>query len=185
MADHTLGLNMLHGLNERYCDIGVHLSCGDLFPSFASVCNEFLLEEINMAHKPVAHQPSSSRRAPWPISLLRPGWRLLSTSAETEEGEVQVEAQARWQQLRSWLQHHPRRPCFLLAWLHLWPGGQWPSFYNPWTGFIQIMWPGSRTPPLAQLPQWCSGPQQQLAQQQVPSVLPAYGAPVQQTPQPP
>lgn len=37
-----------------------------------------------------------------------------------------------------------------------------PRSCNPWTGTIQ-MWPGPQTPPLAQLPQGCAGPQQQQA----------------------
>lgn len=65
---------MLRGLNERYCDIGIHLRRAHSFPSFAAVRNELLLEEINMDHAP-ADPPaalvttgSSVRRPPAPSS---------------------------------------------------------------------------------------------------------------------
>lgn len=54
ITDRTLVLNLLCGLNEQYRDIDVHLRRSQPFPSFASVRNELLLEEINMVHQPIA-----------------------------------------------------------------------------------------------------------------------------------
>lgn len=73
ITDRTFVLNVLCSLNERYRDIGIHLRRAHRFPSFTSVRNELLLEEINMAHQPVAplialiaagssaHQPAAPR----------------------------------------------------------------------------------------------------------------------------
>eukprot|EP00267_Zea_mays_P038143 XP_008676400.1 uncharacterized protein LOC103652638 [Zea mays] len=80
VTDHTLVLNMICGLNERYRDIGVHLRRSRPFPSFAVVRNELLLEEINMVQTPSAPptvlvatgSPSSRQSAPTSSGPPRP-----------------------------------------------------------------------------------------------------------------
>ncbi|XP_039803942.1 uncharacterized protein LOC120668056 [Panicum virgatum] len=196
VTDRTLVLNVIRGLNERYKDIGVHLRRGRPFPSFAAVRNELLLEEINMVQHPVA--PSTA--------LVATGSSAPCQPAPTDGGAPQTGApkqnkkkKQKDRRTRSGGTSAPggggssggpsSTPGASAG-----SGGTWPSSYNPWTGSIQ-MWPGPRTPPLAQLPQGRTGPQQQQAllalqggqqlpqaAQQLPhqqAFLPAYGAPVQ------
>jgi len=196
VTDRTLVLNVIRGLNERYRDIGVHLRRGRPFPSFAAVRNELLLEEINMVQHPVA--PSTA--------LVATGSSAPRQPAPTDGGAPRTGAP---KQNKKKKQKDRRTPSggtsapggggssggpSSTPGASAGSGGTWPSFYNPWTGSIQ-MWPGPRTPPLAQLPQGRTGPQQQQAllalqgAQQLPQAaqqlphqqafLPAYGAPVQ------
>ena len=167
VTDRTLVLNVIRGLIERYRDIGVHLRRGRPFPSFAAVCNELLLEEINMVQ---------TLSAP-PTALVATGSPSPHQSAPTSSGPPRPAAPK--QKKKKKPKDHrtssggtaapgsgahsfgsSSTPGTAAA-----PGGGWPSFFNPWTGSIQ-MWPGPRAPPLAQLPQGHVGPQQQQAQQQ-------------------
>jgi hypothetical protein len=49
VTDHTLVLNVLRGLNERFTALGLHLRRSYPFPMFLEVCNDLLLEELTAA----------------------------------------------------------------------------------------------------------------------------------------
>jgi hypothetical protein len=193
VTDRTLVLNVIRGLNERYKDIGVHLRRGRPFPSFAAVRNELLLEEINMVQTPpapptalVATSSSAPRQSGPPSSDSPRPAATKQKKSKDRRGTAAPGSGAPSSGSSS-------TPSMAAA-----PGGGWPSFFNLWTGSIQ-MWPGPRTPPLAQLPQGRADPQQQQAQQQAllaqqlysaqqqppvqqPAFLPAYSAQQQQQP---
>lgn len=52
VADHTLVLNVLRGLNKKFAPLGRLLRCGRPFPTFVEVCDDLLLEEIHLADTP-------------------------------------------------------------------------------------------------------------------------------------
>jgi hypothetical protein len=51
VTDRTLILNVLRGLNEKFASIGRHLRRGRPFPSFLEVCDDLILEKINLANQ--------------------------------------------------------------------------------------------------------------------------------------
>ncbi|XP_072146631.1 uncharacterized protein [Setaria viridis] len=51
VSDRTLVLNVIHGLNNHFLDIGKHIRCGRPFPTFLAACSELLMEELIMAHR--------------------------------------------------------------------------------------------------------------------------------------
>jgi hypothetical protein len=57
--DHTLVLNVIRGLNERFSYLGALIQCQRPFPTFAEVKSDLRLAEINMTakHAQLPHAP--------------------------------------------------------------------------------------------------------------------------------
>lgn len=64
---HTLVLNVIWGLNDRFSYLSVLIQCQCPFPTFAEVMSDLRLAEINMAAKYI--QPPQAS-LPWPLLLL-------------------------------------------------------------------------------------------------------------------
>jgi hypothetical protein len=132
ITDESLVLNLLRGLSPRFDRVTPILTRMKLFPTFAEVKNNLLLEELRLFATPTSAPATTLYTAP--------------RTAPPDSGGSLFTA------LR------PHRPLKLLASL-LAPGGgggrggpsggrssspggsHWPSLYNPWTGTIH-MWPG-------------------------------------------
>jgi hypothetical protein len=52
VSDRTLILNIIHGLNERFLTLALHLRRTNPLPSFLQVHNDLTLEELTMAKAP-------------------------------------------------------------------------------------------------------------------------------------
>ncbi|XP_039780882.1 uncharacterized protein LOC120648211 [Panicum virgatum] len=163
VIDRTIVLNHIRGLNEWYGNIGLHLRHRHPFPSFLEVKDALLLEELTLKHQSSTPAAFVVSHATAPVQATTGGGSAGSGSGGSggtsskasknrrskcggkKDGTGGQAGQAGQASSGS-------------------KGGQpWPSFWNPWTGSIQ-MWPGSR-PPLAPLPQ-PRPPQQHLQQQQ-------------------
>ena len=132
--DHTLVLNILRGLNERFQFMAQFITRQKPFPSFADVRADLRLAELNMApstppsalvtstsSKPPASQPASGPAPP------RSPQNTGGGSAGSGSGRGRRRRGGRGQGGSNSGS----------------PGGsQWPSVFNPWTGSIH-MWPGS------------------------------------------
>jgi hypothetical protein len=55
VLDHTLVLNVLRGLNDRYSHLAAMITHSCLFPSFSDVRANLLIEEVTMASKVSGH----------------------------------------------------------------------------------------------------------------------------------
>jgi len=179
VTDRTLVLNVLRGLNEKFASIGRHLRRGRPFPSFLEVCDDLILEEITMAEK--ASTPSSALLAgtsstpsapPPQRQSSRGSGRGKGTGGAGGSGGPSSSGKGgRGKRGKATKGGGPPQPA---------TGGggssshnstaptqaanaQWPSFYNPWTGAIQ-MWPMQR-PLVAPPPQPAAAPAQHQAQQ--------------------
>jgi len=179
VTDRTLVLNVLCGLNEKFASIGCHLRRGRPFPSFLEVCDDLILEEITMAEK--ASTPSSALLAgtsstpsapPPQRQSSRGSGRGKGTGGAGGSGGPSSSGKGgRGKRGKATKGGGPPQPA---------TGGggssshnstaptqaanaQWPSFYNPWTGAIQ-MWPMQR-PLVAPPPQPAAAPAQHQAQQ--------------------
>ena len=51
VTDRTLILDLIHGLNECFANIGLHLRRSHPFPSFLEARDDLLLEELTMEHQ--------------------------------------------------------------------------------------------------------------------------------------
>lgn len=58
VSDHTLIINVLRGLNQKFAPIGLHLQRGHPFPMFLQACFDLVLMEIMLANKSSALAPS-------------------------------------------------------------------------------------------------------------------------------
>jgi hypothetical protein len=122
VLDRTLVLSVLRGLNEKFGYIGAILKWQKPFPSFTEVKNDLLVKEISMA-KPAVPSQALVATAPRPPIGSVPG------------GPAQANP----------LIYNPRPKRKNKNKKNNTP--TWPSFYNPWTGLIQ-MWPGAPCGPL-------------------------------------
>jgi len=181
VTDRTLVLNVIRGLNENFTNIGRHLRRERPFPTFLDVRNDLLLE-ITAAQRHSAAPTallaagaggaSSGSPAPRSSAPQQPpskagdgsgsgsggatggGRNRRSKRAGRSDSKRGTSGGGDSSASSSAGQAAGGAPV----------AGQWPSFYNPWTGFIQ-MWPGPRPPP----PQAAARPASQhalLAQQQ-------------------
>jgi hypothetical protein len=144
ITDKCLVLNLLRGLSPRFDRVTPILTRMKPFPTFAETKNDLLLEELCLSATATATlattlysapraPPSAFRgdplhRTPVPRRLelfgrlLAPGGRGRGRGRGRKSGRGG---------LPGGRGHSPG-------------GFQWPSFYNPWTGTIQ-MWPGPST----------------------------------------
>ena len=154
--DRTLVLNVIRGLNENFTNIGRHLRRGRPFPTFLDVRNDLLLEEITAAQRhsaaptallaagaggasPGSPAPRSSapQQPPSKAGGATGGGRnRQSKRAGRSDSKRGTSSGGDSSASSSAGQAAGGAPA----------AGQWPSFYNPWTGSIQ-MWPGPRPPP--------------------------------------
>jgi hypothetical protein len=58
VVDHTLVLNLLHGLSPRYGHMKALIKRIVPFPTFHAVWNELLLEELTMTHEAPTPAPT-------------------------------------------------------------------------------------------------------------------------------
>jgi hypothetical protein len=123
ILDRTLVLSVLQGLNEKFAYMGTILKCQKLFPSFAEVKNDLMVKEISMA-KPV--EPSHALIT----TALRP-----PTAGPVPSSPVPMQSPAPSAGPKKKNKNKKNSTTY------------WPSFYNPWTGLIQ-MWPGAPHGPL-------------------------------------
>jgi hypothetical protein len=175
VPDRTLVLNVIRGLNERFASIGLHLRRGRSLPTFLEVRNDLLLEELTFAHHSIVltsvllatttDKPPTNKPEP-PPPHHPPSNPKCGTRGGKKGGRRSGPPTK---------QHGPGSTST----------NTWPSFYNPWSGSIQ-MWPGPRMPTAP------SAPHQQSATPLPQSLIagiqgPWPGAPQQpwSTPSPP
>jgi hypothetical protein len=128
VPDRTLVLSVLRGLNEKFVYMGAILKRQKPFPSFTEVKNDLLVEEISMA-RPSA--PSQALVATAPRSSAGPA-QGYATAPRSSAGPAHGTPAS---------SHHPGPKKKYKNKKHN-SSPAWPSFYNPWTGLIQ-MWPGA------------------------------------------
>ena len=133
--DRTLVLNVLRGLNERFQFMTHIITRQRPFPSFADVRADLRLAELNMA-PPSAAPTALLTAAPGkttPAPSAAPP-RLPATTPPTGGSSGTNSGANRGRRRRGGRNQGTLGSTSV-------PGGQqWPSFYNPWTGSIQ-MWP--------------------------------------------
>ena len=172
ITDRTLVLNVIRGLNERFKTVGMHLRRGRPFPTFVDAKADLLLEEMTMEHHSTQATALAASTVPPRAPTSATGGSGSGGAAASQGGSSAPPAKSRRSRgggKGSGGQGSSGQTS----------GGQgsqsgtsstaqnrttpsWPSFYNPWTGTIQ-MWPGPR-PPLAPLP--TRPPQQAMLAQQ-------------------
>ena len=150
VPDRTLVLHVIRGLNERFKNIGMHIRRGRPFPTFLEAKADLHLEEMTMDPQTPSQAmalAASGSTPTAPSQSVRPG------GTDSEGAPTSSSSKSRRSKHGgSGQQQHGGQPSSGQ------PAGQktgyggapWPSYYNPWTGSIQ-MWPGTR-PPLAALP---------------------------------
>ncbi|KAF8651673.1 hypothetical protein HU200_063184 [Digitaria exilis] len=167
ITDRTLVLNVIRGLNDR----------------FAQARDDLLLEEITLENRPSA--PAAALTAQTknqaPDSSQQPasgsgGGNSKSSNRRSKRGDNNGGNGGGHKSSGAPSQQSGGAGGAKLA---APPSTPWPTYYNPWTGTIQ-MWPGPR-PPLAPLPRPPQQQQQQafVAQQQpaaAPNAAQQWGA---------
>lgn len=139
ISDRLLVINVLRGLNDRFAHLRPYLKRQRPLPSFAEVRSELQLEELSLGAPsavtpPVAPPPSAPTAltagppSPAPTSG---GGRCRRKNKGANGGPVPGGGGSRGGAA-------PTSGASPAA-----GGATWPSFYNPWTGTIQ-MWPGPR-----------------------------------------
>ena len=159
ITDRTLVLNILRGLNEQYSVVASHLRRGRPFPTYADAKAELLMEELSLKHRSTAPATAlvaaagASASAP-PAAPSASGGKQQQQRRGKRGGQKNKIGGSGGSNTSSTAGQKASGAS---------PGAPrgWPSFYNPWTGMIQ-MWPGPR-PPLAPIP---TAPQQPQHQQQ-------------------
>ena len=138
--DHTLVLNVLRGLNERYSHMVALLKRSRPFPTFDEVWNDLLLEELTMRKV----RPSSTTSMV--LVTTTPKGSVPSAPSPATPGSTTTPGDSSGGTGKSKnLRKNGNKG-----------GMPWPSFYNPWTSTI-TMWPdpqqqqkASKQPPQAQ-----------------------------------
>nr|CAB3501456.1 unnamed protein product [Digitaria exilis] len=167
VTDRTLVLNVIHGLNDRYRDVGRHLRRGRPFPTFTEAKAELELEELTLAHQATA--PSSAlvagttRTPPASSGGRPPNQRPPSSGSGSRHAAPKPKKGKKKPKSTSGGSSHKGDSGSSKGVATGASSTPWPSLQDPWAGSIQ-MWPGQR-PPLAPIP---GLPQQQalLAQAQ-------------------
>jgi len=147
ITDRTLVLNILRGLNEQYSVVASHLRRGRPFPTYADAKAELLMEELSLKHCSTA--PATSLEAAAGTSASAPSAAPSASGGKQQQrrgkrgGQKNKTGRSGGSSTSSTAGQKASGAS---------PGAPqgWPSFYNPWTGMIQ-MWPGPR-PPLAPIP---------------------------------
>ncbi|WVZ72845.1 hypothetical protein U9M48_021244 [Paspalum notatum var. saurae] len=138
ISDRLLTINVLRGIGERFNHLRVYLRGQRPFPTFVEVRSALLLEELSTTSAAVspsvlaASAPPPVAPVPTPATALATGSSSSSTSASNRRrrrGKTGGGADAPAATPTPGGASAPNAA----------PGG-WPSFYNPWTGTIQ-MWP--------------------------------------------
>ncbi|XP_062206168.1 uncharacterized protein LOC133908060 [Phragmites australis] len=126
VQDRTLVLSVLRGLNEKFGYMAALLKRQKPFPSFIEVRNDLLLEEITMTSKPGSTSTALLAATDRASSPAVPSSRNTGTATSSGNGG----------------NGGSRRNCRRRRndSTSNGPSSGWPSFYNPWTGTIQ-MWP--------------------------------------------
>ncbi|WVZ58081.1 hypothetical protein U9M48_008389 [Paspalum notatum var. saurae] len=136
ISDRLLVINVLRGLADRFAHLRPYIKRRRPPPSFAEVRSELQLEELSLG-APSASAPSIAAVPPAPTALAAgpppsapsSGGNRRRRKGKSGGGSTDGTAAP------------GAAPT---------GGGTWPSFFNPWTGTIQ-MWPGPR-PPTAPTP---------------------------------
>ena len=147
ITDRTLVLNILRGLNEQYSVVASHLRRGRPFPTYADAKAELLMEELSLKHRSTA--PATALVAAAGASASAP-LAAPSASGGKQQQQQQRRGKRGGQKNKTGGSNTSSTAGQKASGAS--PGAPrgWPSFYNPWTGMIQ-MWPGPR-PPLAPIP---------------------------------
>ena len=146
VSDRTLVLHVIRGLNERFKNVGMHLRRGRPFPTFLEAKADLLLEEMTMDPQTPSQAmalAASGSTPTAPSQSVRPGGTdsggapasSSSKSRRSKRGGKPGGSEQQQQQ-----QQHGGLPSSGQ------PAGQktgyggapWPSYYNPWTGSIQM-----------------------------------------------
>lgn len=166
VLDRTLVLAVLRGLNEKFAYMSALLKRQRPFPTFLEVRSDLLLEELEMASRPsqqtttvlLATAPSGAKGGAQPASgqATALGGRstappVVTHGATSSSCRSSSANRRRRRNNRDGNNNGGGKSGTTGA-----PSG-WPSFYNPWTGTIQ-MWPGPQQsagarPPGASMPQ--------------------------------
>ena len=154
VPDRTLVLHVIRGLNERFKNVGMHLRRGRPFPTFLEAKADLLLEEMTMDPQTPSQAmalAASGSTPTAPSQSVRPGGTdsggAPAPSSKSRRSKRGGKRGGSRQQQQHDGQPSSGQPASQKT---SYGGASWPSFYNPWTGSIQ-MWPGTR-PPLAVLP---------------------------------
>jgi hypothetical protein len=180
VLDRTLVLNVLRGLNERFQFMSQLVTRQKPFPSFGDVRADLRLAELNMASpsappSALVTAPSSKPSTPSPAPQRPPqparGQQLGHTTAPPRLPQAAGGQQSGNGNNRGRRRRGGRGQGGAPASNQAGPpnGHQWPSFFNPWTGSIQ-MWPGSN-------PGGSRGPPPPPHQALMAGVPPGYFAP--------
>ncbi|KAG8100811.1 hypothetical protein GUJ93_ZPchr0013g34688 [Zizania palustris] len=175
ISDRTLVLNIIRGLNERFTALGLHLRRSNPLPTFLQVRDDLQLEELTMAKTSsapaVALAAASGGSAPAPSTAPpKPQQPAPAGSGGGKQGKrggkrgggggnggggngggVPGSGGGLGQNPSSAFGGGTHGPGFSFGGgtgpgSGPRPGAPWPSFYNPWSGSIQ-MWPGPRGSP--------------------------------------
>jgi hypothetical protein len=152
VTDHTLVLNVIRGLNERFTHIGALLRRAHPFPTFLEVKDDLSLEELTLGSRqpsPAAALAATTKSAP--SSGAGNGAGSKPNRRSKRDGGSEAAATPRSSSPAAAAAAGRGAKTVSL------PSGGWPTVYNPWTGTIQL-WSGARHPPLAPIPR---PPQQQ------------------------
>ena len=163
MTDRTLVLNVIRGLNERFSHVGTLLRRTRPFPSFLEARDDLILEELTLENRKDA--PATALAATSTANSTTPA---SSGSGSGSAGGGSKSSNNRRNKCSGGkgggstggggggqgpcpsAGHNQQQPTGQQQQQPT-PGGRWPSYYNPWTGTIQ-MWPGGPRPPLAPIP---------------------------------
>jgi hypothetical protein len=149
VLDRTLVLNVLRGLNERFQFMSQLVTRQKPFPSFGDVRADLRLAELNMASpsappSALITAPSSKPSTPSPAPQRPPqparGQQLGHTTAPPRLPQAAGGQQSGNGNNRGRRRRGGRGQGGAPASNQAGPpnGHQWPSFFNPWTGSIQV-----------------------------------------------
>jgi hypothetical protein len=155
ITDRTLVLNVIRGLNERFSNVGALLRRAKPFPTFLEAREDLILEELTMENRkdaPAAALAASTTPTPAPASSGTGSGGADGSSKPPNHRRSKRGGGGKGHGGSSSSGQGSRSPAGTTQQQQPTAGGRpWPSFYNPWSGTIQ-MWPGGPRPPLAPIP---------------------------------
>ena len=176
IPDHTLVLNVLRGLNGKFTYMSPHFKRQRPFPTFGEVRAYLLLEELTMTS--TSSTASTALVATAPYAAPGAGGSSAPKWAPSARAPTRTAGQSGSRRRRRRGNDNGKTPNTKTG-----SSTTWPSFYNPWTGTIQ-MWPdppsaSGGSQPRARPPASAGMQQQQQALLAFPG-LPGYPLPLPQ-----
>ena len=149
VTDRTLVLNLIRGLGKRFSNIGLHLRRSNPFPSFLEAKDALLLEEPTLAHQSSTPTAFIASQSPSPAPATAGGGASAGRGG-AGHGGAPSSSKGRCGK-RGSKKGGSGQPGAGGKAPQTASGAPWPTYWNPWTGTIQ-MWPGPR-PSLVPIPQ--------------------------------